>query len=207
MFRTIDTNHDQRGDPHLGQRTNHVIEHAHSPHHRHPPRPHTSHAPTTTHQAPTLWRSTHRRSRTGNAKARGADRSRDHPHLDQQTRPRHRTRLWNTPSTPATASELTQFTASRRAHIVEHMKSQLHRHQKRPRTGQDDDPNLGQRMNHNVEHRKSQLHRQRQRPATTLTTTHTSASSYDHDIEHSCGIRSEERRVGKECRSRWSPYH
>ena len=25
------------------------------------------------------------------------------------------------------------------------------------------------------------------------------------DIEHS--IRSEERRVGKECRSRWSPYH
>src|SRR3712207_7513797 len=23
----------------------------------------------------------------------------------------------------------------------------------------------------------------------------------------SCGVRSEERRVGKECRSRWSPYH
>ena len=23
----------------------------------------------------------------------------------------------------------------------------------------------------------------------------------------SCGSRSEERRVGKECRSRWSPYH
>ena len=23
----------------------------------------------------------------------------------------------------------------------------------------------------------------------------------------SCGTRSEERRVGKECRSRWSPYH
>ena len=22
-----------------------------------------------------------------------------------------------------------------------------------------------------------------------------------------CGMRSEERRVGKECRSRWSPYH
>ena len=22
-----------------------------------------------------------------------------------------------------------------------------------------------------------------------------------------CGLRSEERRVGKECRSRWSPYH
>ena len=22
-----------------------------------------------------------------------------------------------------------------------------------------------------------------------------------------CGTRSEERRVGKECRSRWSPYH
>ena len=29
------------------------------------------------------------------------------------------------------------------------------------------------------------------------------------DSEQSCGlmIRSEERRVGKECRSRWSPYH
>ena len=32
-------------------------------------------------------------------------------------------------------------------------------------------------------------------------------------IEHHCGVgerggfRSEERRVGKECRSRWSPYH
>jgi len=24
---------------------------------------------------------------------------------------------------------------------------------------------------------------------------------------HLCGVRSEERRVGKECRSRWSPYH
>ena len=25
--------------------------------------------------------------------------------------------------------------------------------------------------------------------------------------EDACAIRSEERRVGKECRSRWSPYH
>ena len=25
--------------------------------------------------------------------------------------------------------------------------------------------------------------------------------------EHYCHLRSEERRVGKECRSRWSPYH
>ena len=25
--------------------------------------------------------------------------------------------------------------------------------------------------------------------------------------ESGCGKRSEERRVGKECRSRWSPYH
>ena len=25
--------------------------------------------------------------------------------------------------------------------------------------------------------------------------------------EHRPGLRSEERRVGKECRSRWSPYH
>src|SRR3712207_9006257 len=26
-------------------------------------------------------------------------------------------------------------------------------------------------------------------------------------LEHVLGVRSEERRVGKECRSRWSPYH
>ena len=26
-------------------------------------------------------------------------------------------------------------------------------------------------------------------------------------VEHLCEMRSEERRVGKECRSRWSPYH
>ena len=26
-------------------------------------------------------------------------------------------------------------------------------------------------------------------------------------VAESIGIRSEERRVGKECRSRWSPYH
>ena len=32
---------------------------------------------------------------------------------------------------------------------------------------------------------------------------------YDHDLKLSDGefYRSEERRVGKECRSRWSPYH
>ena len=30
----------------------------------------------------------------------------------------------------------------------------------------------------------------------------------NHTVEHSDSvIRSEERRVGKECRSRWSPYH
>ena len=27
------------------------------------------------------------------------------------------------------------------------------------------------------------------------------------DVEQATGGRSEERRVGKECRSRWSPYH
>src|SRR5260370_14197529 len=27
------------------------------------------------------------------------------------------------------------------------------------------------------------------------------------NVERLCGVRSEERRVGKECRSRWSPYH
>ena len=34
---------------------------------------------------------------------------------------------------------------------------------------------------------------------------------YDINLEHIdfgyCQLRSEERRVGKECRSRWSPYH
>ena len=29
----------------------------------------------------------------------------------------------------------------------------------------------------------------------------------DHVCPHCGAIRSEERRVGKECRSRWSPYH
>src|SRR5256885_11776404 len=28
-----------------------------------------------------------------------------------------------------------------------------------------------------------------------------------HDLESKLDLRSEERRVGKECRSRWSPYH
>ena len=28
-----------------------------------------------------------------------------------------------------------------------------------------------------------------------------------HDRHHATYVRSEERRVGKECRSRWSPYH
>ena len=30
---------------------------------------------------------------------------------------------------------------------------------------------------------------------------------YQTIIERGYGLRSEERRVGKECRSRWSPYH
>ena len=29
----------------------------------------------------------------------------------------------------------------------------------------------------------------------------------DYNILEACDGRSEERRVGKECRSRWSPYH
>src|SRR5699024_8768307 len=59
-----------------------------------------------------------------------------------------------------------------------------HRQRQRPRTGQYNDPILGQRMNHIVEHRKSQPHRQRQRPATTLTTTQSSASNHAHNLEH-----------------------
>ena len=32
-------------------------------------------------------------------------------------------------------------------------------------------------------------------------------SPHAHDHDESLWVRSEERRVGKECRSRWSPYH
>src|SRR5690606_40487774 len=32
-------------------------------------------------------------------------------------------------------------------------------------------------------------------------------ASAEEEISGKAGIRSEERRVGKECRSRWSPYH
>ena len=32
-------------------------------------------------------------------------------------------------------------------------------------------------------------------------------SATTHVLTHSLHYRSEERRVGKECRSRWSPYH
>ena len=35
----------------------------------------------------------------------------------------------------------------------------------------------------------------------------TSISEEDEAIFKEGGVRSEERRVGKECRSRWSPYH
>src|SRR5256886_3506109 len=35
----------------------------------------------------------------------------------------------------------------------------------------------------------------------------TTAEVIDNPIGTACGFRSEERRVGKECRSRWSPYH
>ena len=34
-----------------------------------------------------------------------------------------------------------------------------------------------------------------------------SACEDAYDLETAIAIRSEERRVGKECRSRWSPYH
>ena len=34
-----------------------------------------------------------------------------------------------------------------------------------------------------------------------------SASMRISELERAAGVRSEERRVGKECRSRWSPYH
>ena len=34
-----------------------------------------------------------------------------------------------------------------------------------------------------------------------------SVNQYELREDHKVAIRSEERRVGKECRSRWSPYH
>ena len=33
------------------------------------------------------------------------------------------------------------------------------------------------------------------------------AAVYEAILDHEDATRSEERRVGKECRSRWSPYH
>ena len=33
------------------------------------------------------------------------------------------------------------------------------------------------------------------------------SDSKEEQLEAAGGVRSEERRVGKECRSRWSPYH
>ena len=39
------------------------------------------------------------------------------------------------------------------------------------------------------------------------TTTETVIPYYERFLENFPTIRSEERRVGKECRSRWSPYH
>src|SRR3712207_7576973 len=35
----------------------------------------------------------------------------------------------------------------------------------------------------------------------------TRALAKDYEQQYQDGLRSEERRVGKECRSRWSPYH
>ena len=122
IVRTIDTNHDQRGDPHLGQRTNHVIEHAHSPHHRHPQRPQDD--PHHSHRA----RSRHR-TRSNTVEAHTIDSSSGQRivlYHDHRTHPHHRTLLWNTPSTPTTVSESTQFSTSNHAHIVEHTKSQPH---------------------------------------------------------------------------------
>ena len=41
----------------------------------------------------------------------------------------------------------------------------------------------------------------------TRTMLNETGSSYMDLIVYYDGLRSEERRVGKECRSRWSPYH
>src|ERR1043165_4860297 len=43
--------------------------------------------------------------------------------------------------------------------------------------------------------------------ATYFTTAIASSPEGEYPIIPSCQSRSEERRVGKECRSRWSPYH
>src|SRR5699024_3050365 len=107
-------------------------------------------------------------------------------------------------------------------HIIEHRKSQLHRHQKRPRTGQYNDPVLGQQPRphcrtyekpapstaataSNNPHHDPHLDQQprpqpriptKPTPSTTTTastTTHTTASSHAHRIEHSCGTHHRQR--------------
>ena len=137
MSRTIDPNHGQQHDPILGQQAHPYPRTLEKPAPSTPTtatrRPPVDHEPTTTHQAPIQWRSTLRRSRTGNAKARGREQvtrqtnprptttpttsntneahaisngsgHQDNPHHGQQPHPQRRTLLWNTQSTPTTTT-------------------------------------------------------------------------------------------------------
>src|SRR5699024_176018 len=104
----------------------HNLEHPYDPRHQQQPRPHAGNTPATQQPAPIQWRKTPRRSRTGDARQGGADRSRDHPTLDHQARPQPRIPTKPTPSTTTTASTTTHTTASSHAHIVEHHRSPRH---------------------------------------------------------------------------------
>ena len=175
MSRTIDPNHGQQHDPILGQQAHPYPRTLEKPAPSTPTtatrRPPVDHEPTTTHQAPTLWRSTHRRSRTGNAKARGADRPRDHPHLDQQTRPRHRTHEKPNPSTPKTTTNR----PAQRPKPRPTNEPQRRTHEKpappTPATATRTTHTTASNHAHNLEHQRSTRHRQRSRPPAGNTST------------------------------------
>src|SRR5699024_8365350 len=92
----------------------HDTEHPYDLRHQQQPRPHAGNTPATQQPAPRLWRKTLRRSRTGDARQGGADRTRDHPTLGQQARPQPRIPTKPTPSTPTTASTTTSTRSEER---------------------------------------------------------------------------------------------
>src|SRR5699024_7365367 len=109
----------------------HNLEHPYDLRHQQQPRPHAGNTPATQQPAPIQWRKTLRRSRKGDARAGGADRTRDHPTLDHQARPQPRTPTKPTSSTPTTASTTTSTSATSHAHLIEHACGTHHRQRQR----------------------------------------------------------------------------
>ena len=62
-------------------------------------------------------------------------------------------------------------------------------------------------IDHMVELREGQLREVFQIPCSEMTQVASKEVASSQELFHMDTTRSEERRVGKECRSRWSPYH